>query len=135
MDNKNKKKGNIKMFYIIRGIPGSGKSTLARKLAPNAAFEADAYMVDSNGNYAFDPKRLSEVHQKCYDAVRSALMADSGAVAVANTFVKKWEYQKYVDLANELGIKYEIIVCNGGYQNIHGVPDEAIQRMKNNWED
>lgn len=125
----------ILILYIIRGVPGSGKSTLARKLAPNAAFEADAYMVDSKGNYAFNPKRLSEVHQKCYDAVRSALMAGSGPVAVANTFVKKWEYQKYVDLAIELGINYEIIVCDGGYQNIHGVPEEAIQRMKRNWED
>jgi predicted ABC-type ATPase len=84
----------MKMFYIIRGVPGSGKSTLARKLAPNAAFEADTYMVDSDGNYAFDPKKLSEVHQKCYEAVRNALLNGTENVAVANTFVKKWEYQK-----------------------------------------
>ena len=135
---KNNEKENnmkMKMLYIIRGIPGSGKSTMARKLAPNAAFEADAYMVDQQGNYAFDPSRLGEVHQKCYEAVRDALMQDIANVAVANTFVKRWEYQKYVDLANELGVKYEIIVCNGGYKNIHGVPEEAIQRMKDNWED
>lgn len=131
----NEKESNMKMLYIIRGIPGSGKSTMARKLAPNAAFEADAYMVDQQGNYAFDPSRLGEVHQKCYEAVRDALMQDIANVAVANTFVKRWEYQKYVDLANELGVKYEIIVCNGGYKNIHGVPEEAIQRMKDNWED
>ena len=130
-----KKESNMKMLYIIRGIPGSGKSTMAKKLAPNAAFEADAYMVDQQGNYAFDPSRLGEVHQKCYEAVRDALMQDIANVAVANTFVKRWEYQKYVDLANELGVKYEIIVCNGGYKNIHGVPEEAIQRMKDNWED
>ena len=133
--NNNQEENNMKMLYIIRGIPGSGKSTMAKKLAPNAAFEADAYMVDQQGNYAFDPSRLGEVHQKCYEAVRDALMQDIANVAVANTFVKRWEYQKYVDLANELGIKYEIIVCNGGYKNIHGVPDEAIQRMKDNWED
>ena len=131
----NEKESNMKMLYIIRGIPGSGKSTMAKKLAPNAAFEADAYMVDQQGNYAFDPSRLGEVHQKCYEAVRDALMQDIANVAVANTFVKRWEYQKYVDLANELGVKYEIIVCNGGYKNIHGVPEEAIQRMKDNWED
>jgi len=125
----------MKMFYIIRGIPGSGKSTLARKLAPNAAFEADAYMVDANGKYAFNAKRLSEVHQKCYEAVRNALLDGTEDVAVANTFVKRWEYQKYVDLAVELGVAYEIIVCNGGYQNVHGVGDDVIQRMKNNWED
>lgn len=125
----------MKMFYIIRGIPGSGKSTLARKLAPDAHYEADAYMVDANGEYAFDPKRLSEVHQKCYEAVRNALLNGAENVAVANTFVKRWEYQKYVDLAVELGVAYEIIVCNGGYQNIHGVGDDVIQRMKNNWED
>lgn len=121
-------------LYIIRGIPGSGKSTLAQKLAPNAAFEADAYMVNSRGEYEFNPNRLSEVHQKCYDAVRNALTSGIEHVAVANTFVKKWEYKKYVDLAIELGINYEIIVCDGGYQNIHGVPEEAIQRMKKNWE-
>jgi len=125
----------MKMFYIIRGIPGSGKSTLARKLAPNAHYEADAYMVDANGEYAFDPKRLSEVHQKCYEAVRNALLDDTENVAVANTFVKRWEYQKYVDLAVELGVAYEIIVCNGGWQNVHGVGEDVIQRMRNNWED
>ena len=63
----NEKENNMKMLHIIRGIPGSGKSTMARKLAPNAAFEADAYMVDQQGNYAFDPSRLGEVHQKCYE--------------------------------------------------------------------
>ena len=126
---------NMQKLYIIRGVPGSGKSTLAKKLAPAAHYEADAYMVDANGEYAFDPKRLPEVHAMCHQAVREALIAGTTVVAVANTFVRKWEYQRYVDLAVELGVAYEVLVCNGGYQNIHGVGGDVIERMRANWED
>lgn len=126
---------DMQKLYIVRGVPGAGKSTLAKQLAPNAHYEADAYMVDANGEYAFDPKRLPEVHAMCLQAVRDALVAGVPVVAVANTFVKRWEYQRYVDLAMELGVAYEIIVCDGGYQNIHGVPGDVIQRMRANWED
>jgi predicted kinase len=123
------------MLYILRGLPGSGKSTLARKLAPNNHHEADAFMVDNEGNYSFDPTRLGEVHEKCLNAVRESLTSGAEVVAVANTFVKRWEYQRYIDLATSLGVAYEIVVCSGNYQNIHGVPQETILRMKSSWED
>lgn len=126
---------DMQKLYIIRGVPGAGKSTLAKQLAPNAHYEADAYMVDANGEYAFDPKRLPEVHAMCLQAVCEALMAGAPVVAVANTFVRRWEYQRYVDLAVELGVTYEIIVCDGGYHNIHGVGGDVIERMRANWED
>jgi predicted kinase len=123
------------MLYILRGLPGSGKSTLARQLAPNDHYEADAFMVDKDGHYSFDPTRLGEVHEKCLNAVREALTGGAEVVAVANTFVKRWEYQRYIDLATSLGVDYEVIVCSGDYQNIHGVPQETILRMKSSWED
>ena len=123
------------MLYILRGLPGSGKSTLARRLAPNNHYEADAFMVDKYGRYSFDPTRLGEVHEKCLNAVREALTNGAEVVAVANTFVKRWEYQRYIDLATSLGVEYEVVVCSGNYQNIHNVPQETILRMRSSWED
>lgn len=129
-----KGEGAMTKLLIIRGLPGSGKSTLAAEMAPNACFEADAYMVDASGKYEFDPSRLAEVHEKCFQAVREALVAGTPVVAVANTFTRTWEFAKYIDLAQELGADHEIIVCTGSYGNIHGVSPEMVQRMRERWE-
>jgi predicted kinase len=121
-------------LLIIRGLPGSGKSTLAAEMAPNACFEADTYMVDASGDYEFDPSRLAEVHEKCFQAVREALVMGTPVVAVANTFTRTWEFAKYIDLAQELGADHEVIVCTGSYNNVHGVSPEMVQRMRERWE-
>lgn len=122
------------ILYIVRGIPGSGKSTLAKKLAP-VVVEADQFMVDENGNYSFDPTRLSECHRLCFQSVREAL-EHGGEVAVANTFVQKWEYSRYITLAEEMGIPYQVISLKGSpmWENVHGVPPETVKRMLARWE-
>lgn len=123
------------ILYIVRGVPGSGKSTLAAKLAP-VVVEADQFMVNENGDYVFDPNRLSECHQMCFEAVREALTL-GGEVAVANTFVKKWEFAQYVELAKKMGVPYQIISLKGdrAWRNVHGVPEATIKKMLERWED
>jgi hypothetical protein len=51
---------------------------------------------------------------------------------VSNTFTQEWEMQPYFDLAEKYGyMVFSIIVENRhGGSNQHGVPAEAIQRMK-----
>lgn len=124
------------MLFIVRGLPGSGKSTIAKKLlnagAASKHFEADMFFV-RDGEYQFDASRIKEAHEWCQKKVRMTL-SQGDNVVVSNTFVKQWEVQPYLDICSELGVDYAIIVATGIYPNIHGVPDEVIDRMRLNWE-
>lgn len=124
-------------LIIIRGIPGSGKSTMAKKMINNGQadshWETDMFFLNENGEYIFDRNQLSENHRKCQEKVRQDL-EHNRRVIVSNTFVKKWEMQPYIDMAKELGVSLEILTAKGNFQNVHGVPEEVIERMKTNWE-
>jgi tRNA uridine 5-carbamoylmethylation protein Kti12 len=121
-------------LIIIRGIPGSGKTTLAKTLSPGHYHEADQYMVNADGNYRFDPRRLSEVHQKCQEAVRRDLNAKVEIVVVSNTFTRHSEYAPYLKMAAENGYTVEVIVADGAYKNVHGVPAATVEAMRQRFE-
>jgi predicted kinase len=134
----------MKTLYIIRGVPGSGKSTFAKELvgADFLVCEADKYFVDREGNYKFDGSKLKEAHEWCRDRVET-FMEDSllndqfyRRIAVSNTFTREWEMQAYVDLAEKYGYRvFSVIVENRhGSSNVHGVPDEVIEKMKERFE-
>lgn len=118
-----------KILYIIRGVPGSGKSTLAHKLTDNVV-EADQYFYDDEGNYNWSADKLNQAHNWCYNTVKKYMEEGRDKIAVANTFVKKRDYKRYVELAEQFGYKVDIRVCNGNFKNIHGVPDETVERMR-----
>lgn len=124
------------MLFIIRGLPGSGKSTIAKKLlnadAASKHFEADMFFI-RDGKYQFDASKIKEAHEWCQKKVRMTL-SQGDNVVVSNTFVKQWEVEPYLDMCSELGIDYVIIVATGSYTNVHGVPNDVIDRMKTNWE-
>jgi hypothetical protein len=117
---------------IIRGLPGSGKTTKGLELVETQAstdhFEADMYMVGIGG-YCFDRETLQGAHDWCINQTKESLIHGINVV-VANTFSRTWEYQRYLDL----GYPTEVITMTGTYPNIHGVPKEAIDRMKERWE-
>jgi predicted kinase len=134
----------MKTLYIIRGVPGSGKSTFAKELvgADFLVCEADKYFVDREGNYKFDGSKLKEAHEWCRDRVET-FMEDSllndqfyRRIAVSNTFTREWEMQAYIDLAEKYGYRvFSLIVENRhGSSNVHGVPDEVIEKMKERFE-
>jgi predicted kinase len=134
----------MKTLYIIRGVPGSGKSTFAKELvrAEFLVCEADKYFIDDEGNYNFDGSKLKEAHEWCRDRVET-FMQDSllndqfyRHIAVSNTFTREWEMQAYVDLAEKYGYRvFSVIVENRhGSSNVHGVPDEVIEKMKERFE-
>lgn len=123
-------------LYIFRGLPGSGKSTYARKLAAELGisdhYEADMFF-EKDGTYTFDRKKIQEAHAWCQQKTQTALEAGR-SVVVANTFTQKWEMEFYFNLANRLGIPVEIQTCEGNYQNVHGVPQEIIEKMRKRFE-
>ena len=57
-------------------------------------------------------------------------------IAVSNTFTQEWEMKPYFELAKKYGYKiFTVIVENRhGGKNIHGVPDDKLEIMKNRFE-
>jgi ATP phosphoribosyltransferase len=77
---------------------------------------------------------IPNAHQWCYQQTIWHL-DKLYSVIVSNTFTRKWEYQEYIDYCKEHNIPYEVITCTGNYQNVHGVPQETIEKMRQRWED
>lgn len=123
-------------LILIRGIPGSGKSTLAEKLAPlyNAEiWEADQYFIDFAGTYQYDPAEIKNAHKWCQENTYQTLKQYQ-SVIVANTFIRKWELNPYLRMAEELDIIPTIIIMNNKFSSIHNIPSAAIARMKSQFE-
>lgn len=147
---------NFMTLYIIRGLPGSGKSTFARQLVGRGNyFEADMYFTDHFGVYRFDPTKLQAAHAWCFSEVQKAMesrytqykdnidgfegsyLSCMEPVAVSNTFSQLWEIQPYLDLVKRpeyADWSVCIIEMQNNFENTHGVPTEAIERMRNRWE-
>jgi len=98
-------------------------------------FEADQYfMVD--GEYKFDPTKLSTAHKWCQVRVEHAMEDEKDKIVVSNTFTQEWEMQPYFDLAETYGYRvHSIIVENRhGGVNEHGVPEEKLQQMSDRFQ-
>lgn len=125
-------------LIIIRGLSGSGKTTYGKKLIavdPTLShYEADMYFYNSDGKYIFNPKLLPKAHAWCKDQVERDL-SNNKSVIVSNTFTQNWELAPYVELGNKYGAEIVIKKAIGNYKNVHGVPEEALAKMKSRWED
>lgn len=122
---------------IIRGIPGSGKSTRAEKISKETGakiFEADQFFTDENGEYKFNHNFIKLAHAWCLSNTAKELF-DGKSVIVANTFIRHWEVAEYYKLGMLCGSEIEIITMDGGFESVHNVPAEVIERMKDMRED
>ncbi len=129
------------MLIIIRGLPGSGKSTLAEHLEASfnstngevaRVFEADQFF-QTLGGYKFDGTKLREAHLDCQARTRAWLKKGNIAI-VSNTFTQRWEYDPYLDMAKQYNVPVQVIEVHGDFQNIHGVPPDKIESMRERWE-
>jgi predicted kinase len=121
-----------KTLYIVRGVPGSGKSTFAKSLGC-PVFEADQYFIDSEtGEYKFDPSKIKLAHGWCKLRVEHSMEDGLDKIAISNTFTQEWEMEAYTQLAKEFEYMVFIVIVENrhGGINQHGVPAEAIQKMK-----
>lgn len=143
------KKAQTKEFIIMRGLPGSGKSTLARQLSGDTGqqFASDDYFMDKQGNYNFDPEKLSEAHQWNYNRITDAINKGISPVIADNTNVtmKDLAYLKpNIKLAVSKGYSVRIEEPQTSWfqdkdidalteKNSHDVPREVIEEMVGNW--
>lgn len=132
----------MKRLTIIRGAPGSGKSTLANRLISDwinadidfSAHEADSWMTDEAGNYRFDPTKLAYCHSRCQQRVCGAMYFGDNEIVVSNTSTKLWEIEPYLVLARIWNYEVRIIHTVGNYGNVHGVPEDKVQKMRDDYE-
>jgi predicted kinase len=133
----------MKELYLIRGIPGSGKSTFANHVWNDYAIcEADKFFYDKEGNYNFDASKLRQAHEWCRQEVENRMKENLitpqyyPEIVVSNTFTQEWEMEPYFKLAEQYGYKvFSFIIENRhGGKNVHGVPDEKLEQMRNRFE-
>jgi predicted kinase len=121
---------------LIRGLPGSGKSTVAKLFDKALHFEADMYFLDADGNYHFDASKIKNAHNWCRHSVMDAMKEGHPIVVVSNTFTQEWEMEVYYLLAEELGYRVTSMIVENRHEgkNIHGCPDDKIEKMKTRFE-
>jgi predicted kinase len=125
----------MKELILLRGIPGSGKTTLSF-LFNGAQVSADDYFYNDETGYNFVAADLDKAHKWCQTHVENLMYDGIETIVVANTFTKEWEMNAYYELAKLNGYRvHSVIVENRhGSRNIHGVPPEKLEQMKNRFE-
>jgi predicted kinase len=122
----------MKKLILLRGLPGSGKSTIADMFKHDYSdamhFEADMYFFN-DGEYIFDQSKLHQAHKWCME--QTDIYLTSGIVIVSNTFTTIKELRPYFEIALKHGILPTIILTQSQFGNIHNVPEETLQKMKN----
>lgn len=82
-----------------------------------------------DGVYVFDSSKVRSAHDWCVASAKNALEQGMNVV-VSNTFVKRWELQRYIDF----GFSFRVIEAKGKWANIHGVSEDKIENMALMWE-
>lgn len=129
----------MKKLILIRGLPGSGKSTLAKELLSfyqgSKNLEADMWFTDAKGDYHFQSKDIKFAHNWCqYNTKASLDDSDDAVVIVSNTFTTLWEMEPYFKIAKDHGIVPIVYLAQNRFQNVHGVPEEVLKKMRDRFE-
>lgn len=102
---------------------------------------ADRFMIDERGGYSFNPEKLKFCHQTCFRKFGAELFAspDDGSapcdtILIHNTFTQRWEIDPYIACCTGSGKKLIVVRCEGKFENIHGVPADKVEAMRNRME-
>ena len=129
-------------LILLRGIPGSGKSTLGEIILQTTqnqspdVLSADNFFIDEKGEYNFDPTKLKEAHNFCQQKCAERMRLEFSKIVIANTFTQEWEMNPYFEMAERYRYRIHCIVVENRHEgkNIHGVPEDKIQIMKDRFE-
>jgi predicted kinase len=139
MDNVNETQGEL---ILLRGLPGSGKSTLAkiilqlRSADDPEVLSADDFFEDKEGDYNFDPSKIKEAHNYCQFRCSERMRQQKAKIVVANTFTQEWEMDEYFKMAERYNYRVHTVIVENrhGNENVHGVPEDKLQQMKNRFQ-
>ena len=129
-------------LILLRGIPGSGKSSLGEIIlrfpgsnSPDV-LSADNFFIDDKGNYNFDATKLKQAHNECQLKCAERMRLEISRIVVANTFTEKWEMDTYYQMAERYKYRVHTVIVENRHEskNVHGVPDEKLEQMKNRFE-
>jgi predicted kinase len=129
-------------LILLRGVPGSGKTTLGSVILRCVGSDqpdvlsADDYFIDSNGNYNFDVTKLKEAHNDCQVRCANKMKNEFSKIVVANTFTQEWEMKIYFDMAERYKYRVHTVIVENrhGGENVHNVPEDKLQQMKDRFE-
>jgi predicted kinase len=76
---------------------------------------------------------LPEYHKRNQEKA-AELLRDGQSVIIDNTNLQNWQVKPYVLVAKEVGAKILVVRCDGGYANLHGVPPDRVEAMRNGME-
>jgi predicted kinase len=128
-------------LILLRGLPGSGKSTLGDVILRTpqqnpSLLSADDFFIDENGNYNFDSTKLQEAHSQCQLRCAERMKLQLSKIVVANTFTQDWEMEPYFEMAERYKYRVHTVIVENrhGNQNVHGVPEDKLQQMKDRFQ-
>jgi predicted kinase len=139
MDSVNETQGEL---ILLRGLPGSGKSTLAkiilqlRSTDEPEVLSADDFFENKEGDYNFDPTKIKEAHNYCQFRCSERMRQQKSRIVVANTFTQEWEMDEYFKMAERYNYRVHTVIVENrhGNTNVHGVPDDKLQQMKDRFQ-
>ena len=129
-------------LILLRGLPGSGKSTLAkiilqlRESDEPEVLSADDFFINEDGEYDFDSVKIKEAHQYCQFRCSERMRQQKAKIVVANTFTQEWEMKIYFEMAERYNYRVHTVIVENrhGSENIHNVPEDKLQKMKERFE-
>jgi predicted kinase len=129
-------------IVLLRGIPGSGKSTLGDIILQTTqsnnqdVLSADNFFNDDKGNYNFDVTKLKEAHNWCQQKCAERMKLEFSKIVVANTFTQDWEMAPYFEMADRYKYRIHTVIVENRHEgkNIHGVPEDKLEIMKDRFE-
>jgi len=139
MDSVNEAQGEL---ILLRGLPGSGKSTLAkiilqvRSTDDPEVLSADDFFINENGEYDFNSQKIKEAHNYCQFRCSERMRQQKVRIVVANTFTQEWEMDEYYKMAERYNYRVHTVIVENrhGNENVHGVPEDKLQQMKNRFQ-
>ena len=128
------------VMVIMQGASGSGKSTMAQTIKEMLEYVGQFVQICStddffvkDGVYTFDPSKIVAYHKANQEKARGYLEAGD-SVIIDNTNTQAWEAKPYVVMAQELGVPVFFVPCHGRFDNVHGVPSDKVEAMRNRCE-